>query len=110
MSRAPAKGNATELAAHQWTFLTNHAHVLICIAGDRDARIRDIARSVGITERAVARILAELEADGYVEREREGRRNHYKIRSGQPLRHPLEEHRTVGALLKAIVREENKSR
>lgn len=110
MSRGTAKGNVSEVAAHQWTFLTNHAHVLICIANDRDARVRDIARSVGITERAVARILAELEADGYVERERDGRRNHYKIRSAQPLRHPLEQHRTVGTLLRAIVRDEIKAR
>ena len=87
-----------------WTFLTNHAHVLICIAMDPKARLRDIADLVGITERAVARILSELEASGYVEHKRDGRRNIYKVRTNLPFRHPLEHHRNVGVLLEAIVR------
>jgi DNA-binding transcriptional ArsR family regulator len=87
-----------------WTFLTNHAHVLICIAMDPKARFRDIADQVGITERAVARILSELEAGGYVEHKRDGRRNIYKVRTNLPFRHPLEHHRNVGVLLEAIVR------
>lgn len=82
-----------------WTFLTNHAHVLICLAADPEARLREIADVVGITERAVQRILAELEEAGYIEREREGRRNHYRLDRKLPLRHPLEAHRTIGALL-----------
>lgn len=82
-----------------WTFLTNHAHVLICVAKDPEARVRDVADQVGITERAVQRILGELEADGYLEREREGRRNRYVVQRRLPLRHDLEAHRTVADLL-----------
>ena len=81
-----------------WTFLTNHAHVLICLAIDPDARMRDVAAKVGITERAVQRIVADLEEAGYLEREREGRRNSYRVRLALPLRHPIEAHRTVAAL------------
>ena len=83
-----------------WTFLTNHAHVLICVAQDPDARVRDVAQQVGITERAVQRILGELEADGYLERGREGRRNRYLVQQRLPLRHDLEAHRTAADLLK----------
>jgi DNA-binding MarR family transcriptional regulator len=89
--------------AHDWTFLTNHAHVLLCVASDATARIRDIAVLVGITERAVARILVDLEAGGYVERERDGRRNVYRVRRAAPLRHELERHRKVSVLLDAIL-------
>jgi DNA-binding MarR family transcriptional regulator len=89
--------------AHEWTFLTNHAHVLICIATDPASRMRDVAERVGITERAVARILSDLEEAGYVARERDGRRNTYRIRPSLPLRHPLERHRRVSALLEAVL-------
>ena len=82
-----------------WTFLTNHAHVLLAIAQDPDVRIRDLAERVGITERAVARIVTELVEGGYLERRREGRRNRYAIRGGLPLRHTLERHRVVHDLL-----------
>ena len=82
-----------------WTFLTNHAHVLLCLAMDPDARMRNVAERVGITERAVQKIVADLEEGGYLTRSRSGRRNRYEIHSGQPLRHPLERHRTVDALL-----------
>ena len=82
-----------------WTFLTNHAHVLVCIADEPDARGRDIAARVGITERAAQAIVADLVADGYVTRTREGRRNRYEIHPESPLRHPLEQHHTVGELL-----------
>jgi DNA-binding MarR family transcriptional regulator len=87
----------------EWTFLTNHAHVLICIVDTRDARIRDIADKVGITERAVQRILGELEEAGYIQRVRTGRRNRYKVHKSLPLRHPIEEHRRVSALLTLIL-------
>lgn len=87
-----------------WTFLTNHAHVLLCIARDPEARIRDLADAVGITERAVQRILVDLEAAGYVAHEREGRRNRYEVRADLPLRHPLESHRSVGSLIASIER------
>lgn len=82
-----------------WTFLSNHAHVLFCIARDPDCRVRDIADAVGITERAVQRIIGELVEEGILIRERVGRRNHYRIHGGTPLRHPMESHRTVGELI-----------
>ena len=83
----------------RWTFLSNHGHVLVCLARDPDARLRDVAALVGVTERAVQKILADLDAAGVVERRREGRRNRYRMRTDRPLRHPLEAHRTVAALL-----------
>lgn len=86
----------------QWTFLTNHAHVLLCVAQDPDIRLRDVAEKVRITERAAQRIVADLEAEGYVSTERIGRRNRYVVHSELPLRHPLEEHRSVGLLLKLL--------
>ena len=85
--------------ARQWTFLSNHAHVLVCLALDRQARLRDVAEHVGITERAVQKIVSDLEAAGVIERERAGRRNVYRLNGHVPLRHPLESHRTVGTLL-----------
>ena len=85
-----------------WTFLTNHAHVLLCIAADPKIRIREIAALVGITERAAQRIVAELEAEGYITHERVGLRNHYEVHGEQPLRHPLEHHRGISALLRAL--------
>ena len=67
-----------------WTFLTNHAHVLLCIAKEPEARMRDVATLVGITERAVQRIVADLEEAGYIARIRHGRRNRYKVRDSLP--------------------------
>jgi DNA-binding MarR family transcriptional regulator len=86
-------------AAGTWTFLTNHAHVLVCIAENPDMRGREIAQEVGISERAVQGIIADLVDAGYVSRERAGRRNHYTIDPEGPLRHPLEDDHTVGELL-----------
>ena len=83
-----------------WTFLSNHAHVLIAIAKDPELRIRDVAHAVGITERAVAHILGDLQEAGVLRREREGRRNVYHINKRAPLRHPVESHRTVGDILR----------
>lgn len=88
---------------NRWTFLTNHSAVLVCLARDPDARVRDIAKQVGITERAATRIVGHLEEVGAVTRKREGRRNHYEINKATPLRHPLVAHKTVGALLAAIL-------
>lgn len=85
-----------------WTFLTNHSHVLLCIAEDPDIRLRDIADQVGITERAAQRIVAELEEAGYVSHERIGRRNRYEVHTQLPLRHPLEDHLAIGALLRVL--------
>lgn len=88
--------------APAWTFLTNHAHVLLCLARDPSARMRDIAAAVGITERAVQRIIAELEGDGYIERIRKGRRNTYQVHERLPLRHPIEQHRRISDLIRLI--------
>lgn len=82
-----------------WTFLTNHAHVLLCVSKDPGIRLRDIAEVVGITERAAQRIIAELVADGYLTRRRDGRRNRYQLYPELPLRHPLESHHQIGELL-----------
>ncbi len=87
-----------------WTFLTNHAHVLVALDHNPDFRQRDISYAVGITIGAVQKILDDLEAAGYVTRERVGRRNHYEIDRSRPLRHPLEAHHTVGELLAALRR------
>ena len=87
-----------------WTFLTNHAHVLVCLAEEPDVRGRDIATRVGITERAAQAIVADLVADGYVTRSREGRRNRYLVHPDAPLRHPLEHDHTVGELLVTLGR------
>lgn len=88
---------------HRWTFLSNHAHVLICLARDPDQRLRDVADQIGITERSVQSIVSDLEAEGILARRREGRRNTYELRLGHPLRHPVERHRTVGELVGLIV-------
>ena len=85
-----------------WTFLTNHAHVLMCLAKNPSARIRDLAMEVGITERAVQRIIVELEEDGYLDHIRDGRRNVYQGFSRRPLRHCIEEHRQVHDLIQLI--------
>jgi predicted transcriptional regulator len=82
-----------------FTYLTNHAHVLVALDADPEARVRDLAATVGITERAVQRIIADLEAVGVLERQRTGRRNHYRIQRDSHLRHQLESHCTVGGLL-----------
>lgn len=88
--------------ANGWTFLTNHAHVLVCIAADPDVLLREVAQQVEITERAAQRIVAELEAAGYVSHERIGRRNRYQVNPNLPLRHPLEEHLEIGTLLNVL--------
>lgn len=86
----------------RWTFLTNHTHVLICIARDPGTRIRDLAEQVGITERSAQGIVGDLVDAGYVTRTRVGRRNRYAIRDDLPLRHPVEHGRAVGELLAAL--------
>ena len=86
-----------------WTFLSNHAHVLVCLALNPDARQRDVAAQVGVTERAAHRIVTELENAGVIKRRRDGRRNHYELDFSVPLRHPLEIHRTVGSLLEMLL-------
>ena len=86
-----------------WDFLTNHAHVLVCVARDPGVRLRDIATAVGITERAAHRIVSKLVYEGYVVRERQGRRNRYQVKAKLPLPHPLAEEHEVGDLLEVLV-------
>jgi DNA-binding IclR family transcriptional regulator len=85
-----------------WTFLTNHAHVLVCIARDPGVRVREIAQRVGITERAAQRIVSELVEEGYVDREREGRRNTYAVKSRRPMRHPMDSDLAIGEILTVL--------
>ena len=85
-----------------WTFLTNHARVLILIAETPDIRLRDIAARVGITERAAQRIVGDLEVDGYLSHEKKGRRNRYKLHPDAHLRHPLENEIEIGQLIEFI--------
>jgi len=99
-AEAPA---APPAAGRRWTFLSNHGHVLVCLARDPRARLRDVAAAVGVTERAVQKLLADLTQAGIVERRREGRRNRYRLHTDVPLRHPLEAHRSVAALLATLL-------
>ncbi len=93
-----------EKAAPSWTFLTNHAQVLVCIANDPEIRLREIAALVGITERAVHRIVVELADAGYLSRRRNGRRNQYTIKSDLPIHDPVVSDRSqnVGKLLEIL--------
>lgn len=86
-----------------WTYLSNHSHVLVCLARQPNARIRDVAAEVRITERAVQKILQDLEVAGVVRRYRAGRRNLYRINPDAHLRHPVEGHCTVGELLTFVL-------
>ncbi len=83
---------------HGCTLLTNHAHVLVCIAASPEIRIREIAAQAGITERAAQRIIGELEESGFLSHTRVGRRNRYEVDTGRKSGHPLERHLDVGAL------------
>ena len=103
----PAKPTSRPLAKAspapaRWTFLTNHSHVLILLSQNPSLVLREVAVRVGITERAVQRIVADLEEAGVIERERVGRQNHYRIRTDLALRHPIEAHRTVRDLVGII--------
>jgi DNA-binding Lrp family transcriptional regulator len=93
----------TTISGRHWTFLSNHGHVLVCMALDPGARLRDIAAQVGITERAVQKIVGDLVEAGVITRERAGRRNSYLMNVNAPLRHALEAHRTVGSLLTLVL-------
>lgn len=85
-----------------WTFLTNHANVLLVIARNPDIRMREIADEVGITERAAQRIVGDLVDEGYVARKRVGRRNEYEIDTHAPLRHPLSRDHQIGEVLTVL--------
>ena len=93
---------STSESKKTWRFLSNHTQVLLCIQRDPDVRYRDIAQTVGITERAAQRIVADLIESGYVESERVGRRNHYRVNTGAAMRHPAQDGRDVGELLRLL--------
>lgn len=102
--RARQKSEAADKNKVAWTFLTNHSHVLLLIVRDPEMRMRDLASEVGITERAVQRIIDELERGGYITIDKQGRRNHYRVMQGLHLRHPVEAQRTVGDLVRMVYR------
>jgi predicted transcriptional regulator len=85
-----------------WTLLSNHGHVLVCLERDNEARLRDVAMNVGITERAVQKIVRDLQLQGMVSITKQGRRNRYQIHHQEPLRHTLEAHCTIGELVKIV--------
>jgi hypothetical protein len=99
---AEQEAGRTRTPVRHWTFLTNHAHVLICIAQDPGIRGRDIADRVGITERAAQGIVSDLVKEGYVTRTRIGRRNQYEVHPDLPLRHPVEQDHKVEELLALV--------
>lgn len=93
-----------------WTFFTNHTHVLVCLARHPDQPLRLVAQEIGITERAVQRIVQELETAGVLTRTRAGRQNHYELNLTVALRHPLERHRTIGDVLEPLLRSDETTR
>jgi len=102
MSSRPSRSVPEPEPPQGWTFLSNHAHVLVSLASDPELVLREVAHRVGITERAVQKIVADLEHEGIVTRERHGRRNRYELHLDQPLRHPLEAHRSVRELVDLV--------
>ena len=101
-----AAAETTEVSARPpWTFLTNHAHVLLCIYREPGIRLRDAALRVGITERMVQKIVAELAEAGYLAVEKEGRCNRYEVQRDLRLRHPVESQHAVGRLLDLLSRD-----
>lgn len=100
------KASANRVAASAekpWTFLTNHAHVLIVIHSHPEMSLREMASLVGITERAVQRIVFDLEEGGYIAREKVGRKNQYEVNKGKALRHAIEAHKKIGDLINLVV-------
>lgn len=91
------------MSKERWTFLTNHGHAFLCLAQHPSWRLRDVAERLGITERAVQKIVAELAEEGYIEKERVGRRNEYRVVRGLPLRHPAEQHISADSLLDLLL-------
>ncbi len=88
-----------------WSFLTNHAHTLVCLARNPDQTLREVANSIGVTERAVQRIVSDLEQAGVLTRHRLGRRNRYEIHTDVPMVNPGEDQCEVGDLLKVMLRD-----
>ena len=94
--------SSLEDSGKRWRFLSNHTQVLLCLRRDPDARFRDIAQMVGITERAAQRIVSDLIDSGYVERERVGRRNRYRVNPDIAMRHPAQDGHDIGELLQLL--------
>jgi predicted transcriptional regulator len=94
----------------EWTFLSNHGHVLVCLARDPDVRMRDIAVAVGITERAVQQIVRDLVGGGYVAKSKDGRRNHYSVVRSAQFRHQLEAEVSLGSFVDLVLRGERAHR
>ncbi len=101
-AKATTKAAGSDAGREGWTFLSNHAHVLLCLAADPEMRLREIAELVGITERSAQWIVSDLEAGGYLKRQRVGRRNRYQLRLQRPLRHPLEHKHKVAELVELL--------
>ena len=99
-TRMNDRSEKAENLSHGFTFFTNYAHILLLIAKTSDVRMRELAQEVGITERAVQRIVEDLAASGYLSVTKEGRRNRYTVQTELPLRHSLTEHRNVGDLIR----------
>jgi DNA-binding MarR family transcriptional regulator len=91
--------SSPEITSRSWHFLTSHTQVLLAIQRDPDVRLRDVAATVGITERAAQRIVNDLVEAGYLERERVGRRNRYLLNTERPMRHPQQFEHEIGELL-----------
>jgi DNA-binding MarR family transcriptional regulator len=98
---------STEKTSKPWRFVTNHTQVLLCIARDPDARLREIAETVGITERAVQRIVSDLVESGFVKRERQGRRSTYTLDREVRMRHPSQFDHEIGELLDLLALEKS---
>ena len=92
-----------ENSGNGWSFFSNYTHILVCLAEDPHARLRDVAERVGITERSTSRLVTELDRAGILARVKDGRRNKYVIDTREHLRHPLEAHCTIGELLATIL-------
>lgn len=105
-SRDPSRPPERSMNESKWTFLTNHSHVLILLHTNGNLVLREVAQRVGITERAVQRIVHSLEEAGYIERHKIGRQNTYRVRTDVALRHTIESHRTIGDLL-AVFRQDS---
>lgn len=101
----PEEQKDSKKTQSRWTFLTNHSHVLILLYRNPSMVLREVALQIGITERAVQRIIADLEQEGFIKREKVGRQNHYRILSENHLRHPVEQHRTIGDVLAVICKD-----
>lgn len=102
LSPPPAAVTVVPTEPASWTFLTNHSHVLLCLYRQPDQRLRDVALAVGITERMVQRVVAELAEAGYLQIEKAGRCNRYTVTADLQLRHPLEMQHTIGELLEVL--------